>query len=119
MLKCPECGSEEFHALLGIIIEDVAGTEEDILANRTVSTEKIYLLECNKCSHVLRQNPLTVHVIVGLMGGLIEDISGFLGAEADAYEKKLCKTYELPYDPQKRHDHESENQVCRFILEVK
>ena len=47
MLKCPECGSEEFHALLGIIIEDVAGTEEDILANRTVSTEKIYFLVQN------------------------------------------------------------------------
>ena len=63
---------------------------------------------------------LKVYVVVGLMGGLIEDIKAYTNEEdADEYEKKLCETYELPYDREERHDAESENEVHHYELELR
>lgn len=63
---------------------------------------------------------MKVQVVVGLMGGLIEDITAYFSKEdADKYEKRLCETYEVPYDREERHDYPSENQVISFELEVK
>ena len=46
---------------------------------------------------------MKVYVVVGMMGGLIEDIEGFINPEtADDYEKKLCERYKIPYDKKER-----------------
>ena len=81
-----------------------------------IGTEKECSINGVLCSELKK----AVHVVVGLMGGLIEDITAFWnGEDADDYERKLCETYDIPYDRAERHDAESENQVISFVLEVK
>jgi len=67
---------------------------------------------------------LKVYVVVGMMGGVIEDIEAFLNPRiADEYEKKLCKEYKIPYDEKEREKYyeefEVENEVFHYELEVR
>jgi len=64
---------------------------------------------------------LKVYVVVGMMGGLIEDIEAFLNPRnADEYEKKLCEEYKIPYDEKEREKYyekfEVENEVYHLRI---
>ena len=67
---------------------------------------------------------MKVYVVVGMMGGLIEDIEAFLNLRsADDHEKKLCQKYRIPYDEEEREKYyektEVEKEVYRYELEVR
>lgn len=60
-----------------------------------------------------------VHIILGLMGGLPEDITVWHNEkDATSYEKKLCEKYEVPFERQARHDTPSDNQVVHYVREA-
>jgi len=120
---CPECGV----GLTTVRYEEFGWL--DVKKDGSYSEQRTRKYVCSMCDKEIGGyglkawgfNPmLKVYVVVGLMGGLIEDIKAYTNEEdADEYEKKLCETYELPYDREERHDAESENEVHHYELELR
>ena len=53
-----------------------------------------------------------LHVVIGVCGGLVQDVRVFSNENLAAeYEKWLCEQYEIPFDKKAREKYYDENEV--------
>jgi len=65
---------------------------------------------------------MKVHVVVGMMSGVIQDVRAIEDAsQARIVEQVMCGEYDVPYDEDKRREYRDgggENDVLTFVVDV-